>query len=447
MFGVKFRPLTFNDVFGSDFIKSTLSNIIKIGEYDPGYLFTGPFSSGKTTISRIFARSILCLNRQEDMSPCNKCSSCRAFLEDKHPGYLEIDAANNGSKDRVKDIKESLKLESLTGIKIIHFDEAHNISKEGKDALLAQLELLDSNVIIIFCTTEPDKMPKTLSSRCLSFQFLQPLESDIIKKLEKICRYEKIEYDKEALHTIVRSTGRHYRDAENKLRQISLLGQVSFENVNKMVTLYDKEISMMIMDIPEDLSSVLKISDYLVAHMDVNRVYYTILRLLNDSIKFLNGVTFESVSYTSILKDLKNKYGTMLFELLDYILNKNKLNDLTFFQSDLLILHYKFQKGGIKFKPFDAPKRTFEKKEDDTVSDERAIIEDKNLQPWERDNLLRELKMKRLNVTKENKVKEKVSEKWGPEQKENIPKQFEKNELSSEDFGKIVNGSKGAEKI
>lgn len=447
MFGVKFRPLTFNDVLGLDFIKDTLSNIIKTEEYDPGYLFTGPFSSGKTTISRIFARSILCSNRQKDMSPCNKCASCRAFLENKHPGYLEIDAANNGSKDRVKDIKESLKLESLTGIKIILFDEAHNISKEGKDALLAQLELSDSNVIIIFCTTEPDKMPKTLSSRCITFQFLQPLESDIIKKLEKICEFEKIEYDGEALHTIVRATGRHYRDAENKLRQISLLGPVSFENVNKIVVLYDKEISIMLIKIPEDLSAAIKISDYLVAHMDVNRVYYTILRLLNDSIKFLNGIVFESISYTSILKDLKNRYGSLLFELLDYILNKNKLNDLTFFQSDLLILHYKFQKGGIKFKPFDAPKKTAEKTENIMTLDERTIIEDKNLQPWERDNLLRELKMKRLNVKKENRVTEKVSKKWGPEQKDKIPKQFEKNDLSSEDFGKIIEGSKGPEKI
>lgn len=447
MFGVKFRPLSFNDVFGLYFVKETLSNIIRIGEYDPGYLFTGPFSSGKTTISRIFARSILCLDRQKDMSPCNKCSSCKAFLQDKHPGYLEIDAANNGSKDRVKDIKESLKLESLTGIKIILFDEAHNISKEGKDALLAQLELSDSNVIIIFCTTEPDKMPKTLSSRCMSFQFLQPLELDIIKKLEKICQVENIEYNKEALYTIIRSTGRHYRDAENKLRQISLLGPVSFENVNKSVVLYDKEISLMLMHIPEDLSSAINISDYLVVHMDVNRIYYTILRLLNDSIKLLNGVAFESASYASILKDLKGKYGTMLFELLDYILSKNKLNDLTFFQSDLLVLHYKFQKGGIKFKPFDTPKKTVEKKENITASDERSIIEDKNLQPWERDNLLRELKMKRLNVAKEKRVNEKVSKKWGPEKKEKEPEQFEKNLLSSEDFSKIIDGGKRTEKI
>ena len=150
MFGIKYRPLSFKGIYGLPVVKKVLQKILSTGVYDPGYLFEGAYSSGKTTISRIFARSILCENRLEDMSPCNVCESCRAFLENRHMDYIEIDAANNGTKDKIQDIKELIKYESITGTKIILYDEAHNISKDGKDALLAQLEKEDSNVIIIF---------------------------------------------------------------------------------------------------------------------------------------------------------------------------------------------------------------------------------------------------------------------------------------------------------
>lgn len=448
MFGIEFRPLTFSGVYGLPVVKRILTGSLKTNTFDAGYIFEGPYSSGKTTISRLFARSILCENRLEDMSPCNECPSCRAFLEKRHSGYLEIDAANNGTKDRIQEIKEMLQYESIVGKKIVLFDEAQNITKEGKDALLIQLELGDPNVIIIFCTTEMEKMPEALCSRCCTFRFQEPSEKDILEKLEKICQYKKLTYDREALHIIVKAVGRHFRDAENKLHQISMLGDVSIENVKAVVSLYDNEIAEMLLNLPSNLSASIKIADRLIPLMDIRLMYGTILRLINDSIKSMNGITYESENYSNIINSLRNSFGNVLFEMLDFILSKNRLNDVTMFQSDILVLHYKFLKGGFKFKAFDVPTEVDQvKKRTESQDGEREIFEDKSLQPWEKDDKMREIKMKRLNTEKNEKVQEKVSKVWGPDVSANKPGQPEKSKLTKEQFTQIIGGASESDRV
>jgi len=448
MFGLEFRPLTFDGVYGIPVIKKILIGDLKANNFDSGYLFIGPFSSGKTTISRLFARSILCDHRLEDMSPCNECPSCKAFLEGRHPGYLEIDAANNGTKDRIQEIKEMLKYESFAGKRIILFDEAQNITKEGKDALLLQLEISDQNVIIIFCTTEVDKMPGALKSRCCDFRLPEPTEKDIIQKLIKICEVKNLEYDKEALHVIVRAVGRHFRDAENKLRQVSMLGKIDLENVKAIVSLYDDEIASMLLALPKDLSAAMKIADNLISLMDIRQIYGSILRLLNDSIKSMNGVTYDSTNYNDIVTSLKNGFGNVLFEMLDYILNKNRLNDVIMFQSDVLILHYKFMKGGFKFKAFEVPEQVSQAKKRIIKQDEgREIIENKNLEPWQKDDLMRSIKSKKLHTEKNEKVSERVSKVWGPEIKTEVPEQPQKTKLLFCEFSQIVGGTSESDRI
>lgn len=449
MFGTEFRPLTFDSVYGLPVTKRILQGNLRTSTFDSGYLFVGPYSSGKTTISRLFARSVLCSNRLPDMSPCNKCPSCLDFLANKHPGYLEIDAANNGTKDRIQEIKEILRYESISGKKLILFDEAQNITKEGKDALLLQLENGDPNVILIFCTTEADKMPKTISSRCCAFRLPEPSEKDIIEKLEDICKIKDLKYDRDALHIIVRSVGRHYRDAENKLRQVSMLGDISIDNVKSVVSLYDNEIASMILALPEDLSAAVKISENLISLVDVKQIYGSILRLINDSIKSMNGVTYDSSDYTKIVSTLRGSFGNTLFEILDYILNKNRLNDVTVFQSDVLILHYKFSKGGFKFKAFEVPEEKVvkAKKRSGTHDEGREILEDKTLEPWEKDDKLRKIKMKQLQNEKNEKVTETVSKKWGPETKSKVPNQPQKSKLSKEEFAQIIGGTVEPERI
>lgn len=445
MFGAKYRPLTFEGVYGLSTIKEILQNALKTKIYDPAYLFVGPWSSGKTTVARIFARSILCSNPAPDMSPCNVCPSCKSFLDKSHPGYLEVDAANNSTKDRIQEIKESFRYGNISGYKIVIFDEAQSISKDGKDALLDQLEQTGNNIIIMFCTTELDKMPKALVSRCLQFHLPEPSENLIIEKLKKICEIQKFEYQPGALSLIVRSTGRHYRDAENYLRQISMLGPVTEENAKRVVALYDEEIVKMLLSIPKDLSMAIATADNLVTIMDVRSIYHSILRILNDSIKYMNGVANVDGAYVDLLKRMKTQYGGLLFEMLDYILAKTRLSDITFFQSDVLIMHHKFVKGGMDFKSFPAPSE----EEQGSVKkvESREIVDTKNLPPWQRDDLVRQYKMDKIKEKVEPKVPERVSEKWGPEVSGKAPAQLQKKKLTPSEFRRIVGGNVDGEKM
>lgn len=449
MFGVEFRPLDFESVYGLDTVKDVLRGALKSQDYDPGYLLAGSYSSGKTTIGRIFARAVLCPNKSSDMSPCNQCPSCRSFIEERNPGYLEIDAANNGTKDRIQSIKETLQYESISGYKIILFDEAHRISKEGKDALLTQLERIRNNVILLFCTTEIEKMPPEIASRCLEFHFPDPTEKEIVRKLKDICEVKDLSYKDQALRMIVRSGGRHFRDAENRLRQVSLLGDITEENVKKVATTYDKEIAALLLYLSTDISKSLKVADYLVTKMDVRRLYHNILAMLNDAVKSMNGVIFLDEHYHSLLRKLEERYDKTLYEMVSHILGKNRLNDVTFFTSDLMVMHYKFKKGGFKVEGFSGrPSQSdpVSKEPSEKEKFKKETLEDENLEPWERDERVRAFKMRNIKKGPDAKVPERVSDSWGPEEKKGAFNR-EKAKLTPKEFERIVRGDLEPDKI
>jgi DNA polymerase III subunit gamma/tau len=439
MFGKEFRPLNFSSVLGLEAIKKILQGYLRSDCFDTAYLFVGSYSSGKTTLGRIFARSILCENRSEDLSPCNVCPSCISFLQERHPGYLEIDAATNSGKDRIQEIKESLRFETVARKKIILFDEAHAISKDGKDALLKQLEADDPNVIFLFCTTELEKMPDTIRSRCIEFHLPEPSEDLIIQKLQNICSIKSIKSEQDALAMIVRSSGRHYRDAENKLRQVSILGEVTVDTVQQVVSLYDQEIAEMLLALPKDLSLAMQICEQVTSKMDIRGIYHSILRILNDSIKVGLGISYESSLYTALTKQMHTQYGKLLFEMLDYILSKNKLSDFIFFQSDLLILHHKFAKGGLNFKGF-TPQQEDEDPVPKKEKQPRELLDNKSLSAWQKDEAMRKLKAKMVQGEASEKVPERVTDKWGPEVVKKAPGPINKAKLSPKEVEQIVGG-------
>lgn len=451
MFGTKFRPLDFKSVYGLENIKEILCAYVRTGEYDSAYLFEGEYSSGKTTLARLFARSILCQNRREDMSPCNECFSCKEFLQERNPAYIEIDAANSGTKERIQEMLESLSYESVASKRIIFLDEAHEISKAGKDSLLLRLERQDENVIFIFGTTELNKMSPALKSRCVEFHLPLPTEELIQSKLEEICEIQKIPYTQDGLHILVRSANRHYRDAEINLGVVSKLGDVSVENVEKVVTYYDKELAYLLSTLPYDLPKVMKAADYLAGRMNIRDIYHGILRLLVDSIKLSQGLSFGSEEYNQIVGILAKQYGRSAFEVIDYLMARQRLVDLTVFHSDLLVLHYKFLEDHF------APKSSVAKKED--VSQEKKTDKSdlaKNLQyinsrpPWERESLVRELKAKKLREEKDDRTEERVSSEWGfDESADSAPdkKAVLKGVFSKQKFGEALKESLDEGKI
>lgn len=451
-FGTRFRPKDFDSVLGLENIKEILKLILNKDEYDPAYLFEGEFSSGKTTLGRIFARSILCENRKKDMSPCNECFSCREFLSDRNSNYIEIDAANNGTKEKIQELIDRLTYESITSKLIILLDESHEISKAGNDALLLQLEKQNENVIIIFCTTNANKMSPPLKSRCVKFHLNLPTEELVHKKLTQICEEQEIPYDNDAIYTIVKSSNRHYRDAEITLGVVSKLGDISKDNAEKIVTSFDKEIAYLLGVLPYDLEKTMKAADYLCGCMNIKDIYYSIIKILTDSIKYKNGIIYISKEYTEILQIISKQYDKIAYEVIDYLTSRNRLDDMTFFHSDLLIIHYKFLQDHFSpkvvssvFKKTDSENNTVEKSE---ISKGLQYINSRP--PWERETLVREYKAKRLQEQQDDRVDERVSSEWGFEDTNatnHDKKDVLKGVVSERNFGEALKESLNEGKI
>ncbi len=407
MSGTKYRPLNFDQVLGMDHIKTILKSSLVSKDLKKAYLFSGEFSVGKTTIARIFARSILCLDLQPDGSSCNKCTSCEAFLANRHPGYLEIDAATHGGIEDINKLKEDLTYESLTTYSIILLDECHMISKAGKDALLKELEKTEDNIIFLFCTTEIDKMPDTLRSRCIEFYIPHPSTVLVVKKLMFICDKEGIPYKSEdPFYLLVSATGGHYRDAENKLSQIKILGEMTRENVKKVIQVQNEEVLDLLLNLPSNLKKTLEVCNYLINQISVQDLYRNILTLLVDSEKRACGFNFGDKKYQDMLETLTHNFSGMIPGLLDYLIVKDRVNNITSLEADLILIHYRFIKG--QFKAPDLKKPVEVKKEEPARSFSFADLEGKTTH--ERNTIIRSLKNKEKDTSTETASEHELSQ-------------------------------------
>ena len=167
----KYRPARFDDVIGQDHITETLRNQLKSGRVGHAYLFTGSRGTGKTTCAKIFARAVNCLSPQ-DGSPCGKCAVCKALADPSNIDILEIDAASNNRVDEVREIRERVKYPPVNGkYKVYIIDEVHMLTDSAFNALLKTLEEPPEFVIFILATTEVHKLPATILSRCMRFDF------------------------------------------------------------------------------------------------------------------------------------------------------------------------------------------------------------------------------------------------------------------------------------
>jgi len=244
----KYRPSKFKDVLGQEGTRKILKQIIKTRKgFQSSYIFGGHYGIGKTTLGRILARALLC-DQPLDGEPCDECSSCRTILETGcSDSFEEVDAATNSGKDYIKKILEEINYTTFSGKKKIWlFDEAHQLSRDALDGLLKPMEEFvpgtdDRRLICIFCTTEPEKMRSTISSRSLFFQVRPVVTKLVYTHLKSICEQEKIIYEDAALKKIADLKGEHIRDSLKTLEVISLLGDVNVENLNHYLCL-DKYI-------------------------------------------------------------------------------------------------------------------------------------------------------------------------------------------------------------
>ena len=229
-----YRPKTFDEVIGQEHITKTLENQIMNGHIGHAYLFTGTRGTGKTSIAKIFARAVNCLNPING-SPCGKCENCLKLQKDNDINIIEMDAASNNKVDDIREIREKVKFMPVdVKYKVYIIDEVHMLTDSAFNALLKTLEEPPKHVIFILATTEVHKLPQTILSRCVRFDFRLVSVKELVKHLRKIFDLEKIECDEESIKLIATAGEGSVRDT---LSIADLIASYCQEKITKEETL------------------------------------------------------------------------------------------------------------------------------------------------------------------------------------------------------------------
>lgn len=239
----KYRPKTFDEVIGQDHIVKTLINQIKQGKVSHAYLFTGSRGTGKTSTAKIFAKAINCSNPTNG-SPCGKCEICES-LDKTNIDVLEIDAASNNGVDEIRDLREKVKYPPVVGkYKVYIIDEVHMLSTSAFNALLKTLEEPPAHTVFILATTEVHKLPATILSRCLRFDYKLVSLEDLTALLKKILNDEGVKFDEQAINIIARAGEGSVRDTLSIAdRCVSFAGnELTYQKVLSVLGVSQREI-------------------------------------------------------------------------------------------------------------------------------------------------------------------------------------------------------------
>ena len=221
----KYRPQSWDAVVGQDHVVTTLKNAIAADRVAHAYLFAGSRGTGKTTLARLLAKAVNCMNPDPAKRPDNECELCKAVTENRFLDLIEIDAASNTSVDDVRDLRDKINFSPSQGrYKIYIIDEVHMLSTQAFNALLKTLEEPPPHAIFVLATTEIHKIPATVLSRCQRHEFRRVPVDEIVNNLRKIVESENIQADDDALIQIARQSAGGMRDAQSLLDQLSSTG-------------------------------------------------------------------------------------------------------------------------------------------------------------------------------------------------------------------------------
>lgn len=306
----KYRPTNFDEVVGQTHIIQTLKNAIVQNRIAHAYLFCGPRGTGKTSIAKIFAKTLNCTNNQD--APCGVCENCKMAANGSHPDIIEIDAASNNGVDEVRNLIDKVKYAPMQGkYKIYIIDEVHMMTSGAFNALLKTIEEPPAHVIFIFATTEPNKVLPTIISRCQRFDFNKVSMHDIKYRLSVVCKNEGIEIDENGLTLIAQLADGGMRDALSILDQCvaycsshidvndirKIYGVVTSEDIGKLFySVYKKDVDSFVNDIQ-------KYSDM---GMDIKRLTADFIHMLKDSL--ILDYSENSTLVSDMNKDMIRKY-------------------------------------------------------------------------------------------------------------------------------------------
>ena len=297
----KWRPLTFNEVVGQEHVTKTLTNSIELNQTSHAYLFTGPRGVGKTTMARVLAKAVNCVNVPNCcLQPIGErkfCDNCISINSGSMIDLIEIDAASNRSIDDIRDIKEkSLFAPNIGTKKVYIIDEAHGLTGPAQQAFLKLLEEPPENVIIILATTEISSIPQTIISRCQRFDFNRINLNQMSSHLKLISDSEQINISLDACKAIALNSSGSLRDAENILQQISTLKNKSVEDEDIFeflgLTRINTGIELLTKILNKESSRVLEIvNEESVSGADPLHLKNQVLKCLRGTIYIKNGLT------------------------------------------------------------------------------------------------------------------------------------------------------------
>lgn len=346
----KFRPQTFSEMVGQEHITKTLRNQIIANRVGHAYLFNGGRGTGKTTSAKVLARAINCLN-PKDGEPCNECEICKSAISGALTDIVEMDAASNNSVEDIRSIREEVNfLPTKAKYRVYIIDEVHMLSQGAFNALLKTLEEPPEHVKFILATTEPQKLPATILSRCQRFDFKRISDEDIIKRLEIVCKESNIEITKQALNIIASLSEGAMRDAlsilercvqdgsnnidENKIKELVGIPPIAYiHRMTEAIIEYNIDKAM------ESITQVLE------EGKDLNNLLWEIIKYIKDilMVKTNQKLTIYNENDFENLKQISEKISKERAIKLIYELSKLE-NDMKSSTQRLII----FQAGIIK---------------------------------------------------------------------------------------------------
>ena len=287
---LKYRPQTFDEIVGQEHVSKTLKNAITSGKVAHAYLFSGPRGIGKTTTARILAKALNC-KESPTPQPCNKCTSCVEIVRGSSIDVLEIDGASNRGIDEIRALRENVKFAPVSSrYKIYIIDEAHQITHDAFNALLKTLEEPPRHVIFMLATTQPERIPSTILSRCQRFSFKLIPQKKIFDRLNYIVGKEKLKIEKETLNLIAYRGEGSLRDAQ------SLLDQVISYAGNKKIGL--EETNFILGVLP--FERLVEFSDLIAEHK------------AKEILSLIDEITESGYNLHQFIKDMRQHFRNML---------------------------------------------------------------------------------------------------------------------------------------
>ncbi len=359
----KYRPKNFELVFGQDVIIQTLKNIVKNNKLSHAYLFTGPRGTGKTSSAKLFAKAINCLN-PENGDACNKCDNCKSFNENSNPDIIEIDAASNNGVDEIREIKNKVNLvPAMSKYKVYIIDEVHMLSIGAFNALLKTLEEPPEYVIFILATTEPQKIPATIISRCQRFDFKNINKDSMKKCLTNIIKKEDIKISDDALDEIINCSKGGMRDAISLLDQAWVFCEKEI-NINDIETLTgnitkDEMLKLILNILDYNYNDILlKIDEYYSSGKDISLICEKIIVFFREGILYKKKIKKDFKEEKNIYDKLSEK---SIYLIIDFF--SNTLNQLQKqYQKNILFEVQIIKLIDILKKENDVSRETLEKK-------------------------------------------------------------------------------------